>query len=667
MKRQQLSGHILLLLFGCRSNYYAFAATTIPSPGGISSNAIKNKVYSGNEIVSIPLIPHHEYRRRILAEGGSLELEETAEFDRSHYRRRSLEMNTKPDQVAGLFQGYGTHYADLWCGTPPQRQTVIVDTGSAVTAFPCSDCKDCGPLEYHIDQLFIEENSSSFSKLNCKQCKKGTCASRFGKEYCKMSMSYQEGSSWSAYEAQDSCYVGGLHTAALLKDDKGSDDLDPYHAPKFAFPMKFGCQTGLTGLFKTQLADGIMGMDNAPAAFWQQMYDSGTIAKKMFSLCFSRSDTAAREGTTAGAMTMGGLDPRLHHDDMVFTSVQHSTGFYGVHIRKVYLRPSDSAKATQLDISEQDLNRGKTIVDSGTTDTYFTRRAAAQFKTIWKQIMGKEYSQTPLSITAEQVNEFPTILLQIKGDETLNQEIIDSAGGRKITGLASDVDQENPLDVIVAVPPSHYFEYDKDKKVYVARFYLDEGSGSVLGANTMMGHDVFFDVENYRIGWAESTCDYEALVEPFLAGHEDDKNVAPDVPDPAKSPEKKPDKPTPIITPDVDIPDKPSEPSHTGGTSIQDVIQKEENKEHGVAVKGESGVCSSSRCQAGVMSIILALVIIAAFRMFASKSSRPAYEMQTGEMELQTTVSAADGYRDGPGYKDGDVRRYCDATEGEMA
>ena len=84
-------------------------------------------------------------------------------------------------------------------------------------------------------------------------------------------------------------------------------------------------------------------------------------------------------------------------------------------------------------------------------------------------------------------------------------------------------------------------------------------------------------------------------------------------------------------------------------------------------MKGESGVCSSSRCQAGVMSIILALVIIAAFRMFASKSSRPAYEMQTGEMELQTTVSAADGYRDGPGYKDGDVRRYCDATEGEMA
>lgn len=33
-------------------------------------------------------------------------------------------------EVSELFQGYGTHYVDLWVGTPPQRQTVIVDTGS---------------------------------------------------------------------------------------------------------------------------------------------------------------------------------------------------------------------------------------------------------------------------------------------------------------------------------------------------------------------------------------------------------------------------------------------------------------------------------------------------------------------------------------------------------
>jgi hypothetical protein len=55
-------------------------------------------------------------------------------------------------------------------------------------------------------------------------------------------MSYQEGSSWTAYEAVDSCYVGGFHNAAI-PDDGGTDDLDPGHASAFAFPLMFGCQT----------------------------------------------------------------------------------------------------------------------------------------------------------------------------------------------------------------------------------------------------------------------------------------------------------------------------------------------------------------------------------------------------------------------------------------
>ena len=101
-------------------------------------------------------------------------------------------------------------------------------------------------------------------------------------------MSYQEGSSWTAHEVSDLCYVGGFHDRPVNDDDATGDDLDPFHAEAFAFDMKFGCQTKLTGLFKTQLADGIMGMDVAPAAFWWQMYDANKIDHKAFSLCFSR-------------------------------------------------------------------------------------------------------------------------------------------------------------------------------------------------------------------------------------------------------------------------------------------------------------------------------------------------------------------------------------------
>ena len=37
-------------------------------------------------------------------------------------------------QAVPLSQGYGTHYANAWVGSPtPQRKTLIVDTGSHYT------------------------------------------------------------------------------------------------------------------------------------------------------------------------------------------------------------------------------------------------------------------------------------------------------------------------------------------------------------------------------------------------------------------------------------------------------------------------------------------------------------------------------------------------------
>jgi hypothetical protein len=39
----------------------------------------------------------------------------------------------------------GYYYANIWLGTPPQKADVILDTGSSVTAIPCTGCTDCGP------------------------------------------------------------------------------------------------------------------------------------------------------------------------------------------------------------------------------------------------------------------------------------------------------------------------------------------------------------------------------------------------------------------------------------------------------------------------------------------------------------------------------------------
>ena len=47
-------------------------------------------------------------------------------------------------------------------------------------------------------------------------------------------------------------------------------------------------------------------------AFWHQMFDAGIIKRKQFSLCFSMETESSSEGTSAGAITMGGVDTKLH-------------------------------------------------------------------------------------------------------------------------------------------------------------------------------------------------------------------------------------------------------------------------------------------------------------------------------------------------------------------
>jgi len=43
---------------------------------------------------------------------------------------------------------------------------------------------------------------------------------------------------------------------------------------------------------------------------------------------------------------------------------------------------------------------------------------------------------------------------------------------------------------------------------FISRIYVDEPRGVVLGSNAMLGKELFFDVENKRLGVAKATCAY---------------------------------------------------------------------------------------------------------------------------------------------------------------
>lgn len=388
-----------------------------------------------------------------------------------------------------------------------------------------------------------------------------------------------------------------------------------------------------------------MGMDNAKAAYWKQMYDAGTVKREAFSLCFSRHDEVARTGTESGSMTLGGTDKRLHSADMVFVDTNMNNGFYGVKLRNIYLREGgggDSAVATSsknirsLGVSQDAFNHGQFIVDSGTTDTYFARAFSSYFKPLFKEMTGLEYSHSKTKFTKEEIDSLPTILFQLVGNEALNQAVVDRKGGQPVVGLADHVDPDHPLDVIVAMPPSHYMEYDTDEEAYIARFYLDESSGGVFGANAMMGHDVYFDVTDGQIGWAESDCDYTKLMSRYFPNFNDAQGG-----------------------------------SNDDDTQIEDLSDDDANNDDDTGTQGdddeefelpESEFCSSTTCQAGFVAIVVAGVVYIAMRMLRRTDIE--YEMAnvgTNGLELKaSTLDMADGdrgYRDSKGsfsFKDDD-------------
>jgi len=435
-------------------------------------------------------------------------------------------------QVTPLFQGYGTHYATVWVGTPPQRKSVIVDTGSHFTAFPCVGCKNCGE-EHHTDSYFDPSKSSTFRQLNCDECEGTSRCQKDPKsgDRCVFNQSYTEGSSWSAYQAKDRFFCGSndVNTAPTDRIDNS-----------FATPFMFGCQTSETGLFVTQLADGIMGMSAHPTTLVKQMFDKAILARNMFSMCFKRELSPSKEGMTAGILTLGGVDTRLNTSPMVYAKNVSPSGWYTVNVKNIFLRKGGGVSAgldinnenkaqkggnrklqkgeeliVRLPFQSKSVNSGKgVIIDSGTTDTYLSKTLAEDFGKSWKEITGMPYSNTALKLSKDAVDNLPTLLLQFEGwgfDEKGENDLM--LGMQGAVGLVGALDPENPGDVLIAIPASHFMEYSPSKDTYTSRLYFTETRGGVIGANAMQGHDVLFDWENERVGIAESTCDYSQIKE----------------------------------------------------------------------------------------------------------------------------------------------------------
>lgn len=323
-------------------------------------------------------------------------------------------------------------------------------------------------------------------------------------------------------------------------------------------------------MFRTQLEDGIMGMDNRKGSFWMQLHehykqngyvppsqddsdgeDEPDFDPAQFSLCFNRKPLTdeLRTGVGSGALTLGGADHMMHKTPMVYAANLSPTGgWYPVRIKAMFLKTgggtltelqtSQDTKASELirvSAKEEVLNGSPSldhgvIIDSGTTDTYLPSLLKEPFQEAWKHALGDDqvYNNNLMEMSADEVKALPTIMLVLQGHELGNIHNADAIGmakqhqdmlkqGRRRTEEARNgLPAISATDVIIAIPPEHYFEESSSEPGrFVARFYFSEryGAQSILGSNVLMGHNLLFDNSRGRIGIAESNCDYDAYVE----------------------------------------------------------------------------------------------------------------------------------------------------------
>lgn len=250
-------------------------------------------------------------------------------------------------KLFGNINAYAYFFAELLVGTPPQSASVIVDTGSALCGFPCAGCSHCGN---HLDPPFDMEASNTSRTLPC-----GPDCNRCDAARCGYLQSYSEGSS-----------ISGVWFRDLVMLNGSDADNHPVEA-------SLGCHLDERKLFYTQKVNGIFGL--APHGITGRsnvlkdlFKDKAHVNTAVFAICL---------GEWGGELSVGGYDTRYTAlgSRMQWLPLHHA-GYYGVDLRSIRFDTHVVANSEEF--------TGRTVVDSGTTFTYFPAKV---FETLRQSVI----------------------------------------------------------------------------------------------------------------------------------------------------------------------------------------------------------------------------------------------------------------------------------------
>ena len=282
------------------------------------------------------------------------------------------------------------------------------------------------------------------------------------------------------------------------------------NASLWSFEFAFGCQSSETGLFRTQNIDGIMGMSASEETFPQQLYYNKVTPSKIFAMCFK---------VGGGILTLGGVDQSIHSSPIQYAVNIKKSGWYTVRLIDIFMtNNSNQSYPIRLNAPREKYNKGKgTIVDSGTTDTYLPSAIRNQFMKLFYTLSGTKFLNSFSQLNKIQMQKLPTIIFRMQGIKPTEG----TENSLNIPDTTFIIDNNNYIDI--PMTPQHYLEINRGR--FASRIYLTEDEGVVLGANFMNEQNIIFDMDNQRIGFAKSACDYQKEIRNKLGISSDMNNV----------------------------------------------------------------------------------------------------------------------------------------------
>jgi len=359
-------------------------------------------------------------------------------------------------ELQGNLHTLGYFSAYICAGTPQSKFDLIVDTGSSLTAMPCKDCSHCGSHRHSSYQnaRFDTTHSSSYQQVSCHSPPRGmgTCRS-CDKDQCGYSVSYTEGSTIRGRIVSDYVWFASAATGTAK-----------------AVRCTFGCQTYESGLFNSQVADGITGISQGQS-YGPTLFDwmrTGTSSPDVFSMCLSE---------TVGAMVLGGNVPASLAASTQWIPYSGG-GSYTVDLVDIRI------KGSSLGVDRSRYR--STIVDSGTTFMYLPPDAYRKVRDHWRGVC-------PWGSCSSRVakGEYPDDYCYSMSEAELVR--------------FDDFSLHMNNGVTIPFGPRQY-GYELRGGVWCLGIFDNEHNGAVIGGANMRNNEVIFDRAHRRIAFVPSDC-----------------------------------------------------------------------------------------------------------------------------------------------------------------